>query len=97
MSFPYPLSFVLANQPQVMGKVLAIVHRAIATYLINKAGFKVSQAPTGVVTLIQRFGSALNLNLHFHVLFIDGVFLPKEQWSADISSVQRPHVQAVQE
>jgi len=29
LSFPYPLRFVLANQPQVMGKVLAIVNRAI--------------------------------------------------------------------
>ena len=73
----YPLRFVLANHPQVMGKVLAIVNRAISTYLINKAGFKISQAHTGAVTLIQRFGSALNLNLHFHVLFIDGVFRPR--------------------
>ena len=31
------------NHPQVMGKVLAIVNRAISTYLINKAGFKISQ------------------------------------------------------
>jgi len=31
---------------------------------------------TGAVTLIQRFGSALNLeNIHFHVLFIDGVYV----------------------
>ena len=30
-------------------------------------------AQTGAVTLIQRFGSALNLNIHFHVLFLDGV------------------------
>jgi len=37
--------------------------------LINKAGFKILQAHTGAVTLIQRFGSALNLNMHFHVLF----------------------------
>ncbi len=78
LSFSYPLRFVLANQPQVMGKVLAIVNRVISTYLINKAGFKISQAHTGAVTLIQRFGSVLklNLNLHFHVLFIDGVFSP---------------------
>ena len=60
-----------------MGKVLAIVNRAISTNLINKAGFKVTEAHTGAVTLIQRFGSALNLNLHFHALFIDGVFSPK--------------------
>jgi len=76
-SFPYPLRFLLANHPQVMGKVLGIVNRAISKHLINKAGLKVSQAHTGAVTVIQRFGSALNLNLHFHVLFIDGVFSPR--------------------
>lgn len=27
------------------------------------------------MTLIQRFGSALNLNIHFHMLFLDGVYL----------------------
>jgi hypothetical protein len=27
-----------------------------------------------VVTLIQRFGSALNLNVHFHMLWLDGVY-----------------------
>ena len=41
LSFPYPLRFLLASQAQAMGKVLAIVNRAISTYLINKAGFKV--------------------------------------------------------
>jgi hypothetical protein len=30
-------------------------------------------ARTGAVTLIQRFGSALNLNTHFHMLFLNGV------------------------
>jgi hypothetical protein len=25
-------------------------------------------------TLLQRFGSALNLNVHFHMLFLDGVY-----------------------
>ena len=29
---------------------------------------------TGCVTFIQRFGSAANLNIHPHVLIIDGVF-----------------------
>jgi hypothetical protein len=27
---------------------------------------------TGAVTLLERFGSALNLNIHFHMLFLDG-------------------------
>ena len=29
LSFPYPLRFLLASQAQAMGKVLAIVNRAI--------------------------------------------------------------------
>jgi hypothetical protein len=28
----------------------------------------------GAVTLIQRFGSALKLNVHLHMLFLDGVY-----------------------
>jgi hypothetical protein len=28
----------------------------------------------GAVTLIQRFWSALNLNIHFHMLCLDGVY-----------------------
>ena len=31
-------------------------------------------ARTGIVTLIQRFGSALNLNTHLHMLVLDGVY-----------------------
>jgi hypothetical protein len=32
-------------------------------------------AHTGSVTLILRFGSALNLNIHFYMLFLDGVYV----------------------
>ena len=74
LSFPYPLRFLLSNNPQVLSSVLGIVNRAISTHLIKKAGFKAAQAQVGAVTLIQRFGSALNLNVHFHMLFIDGAY-----------------------
>jgi hypothetical protein len=47
-----------------MGRVLGIVYRVIATHLIKKAGHDHATARTGAVTLIQRFGSALNLNIH---------------------------------
>ena len=35
---PFPLRFLFARQPAVMGKVLGIVYRAIATHLTRKAG-----------------------------------------------------------
>lgn len=75
LSVPFPLRFLFANQPHVMSKVLGIVYRIIATYLIKKAGYNKKTARTGAVTLIQRFGSALNLNVHFHMLFLDGVYV----------------------
>ena len=77
LSFPYPLRFLFANKPEVMTRVLGIVYRVIATHLISKAGFTRTHARTGAVTLIQRFGSALNLNLHFHMLFLDGVYVER--------------------
>lgn len=58
-----------------MGKVLGIIYRTIATHLSHKAGFTVAMARSGAVTLIQRFGGALNLNIHFHMLFLDGVYI----------------------
>ena len=75
LSFPYPLRFLFASQPAIMTVVLGIVYRVIATHLIHKAGFTRKTADTGAVTLIQRFGSALNLNIHFHMLFVDGVYV----------------------
>jgi hypothetical protein len=35
---------------------------------------KGTKAQTGAVTLIQRFGSAANLNSHRHCLYLDGVY-----------------------
>jgi hypothetical protein len=29
---------------------------------------------TGAVTLVQRFGSALNLSIYFHLLLLDGAY-----------------------
>ena len=59
LSVPYPLRFLFASRPEVMGRVLGIVYRCIATHLIKKAGFSRKTAQAGAVTLIQRFGSAL--------------------------------------
>jgi hypothetical protein len=56
-----------------MGEALRIVYRAISGFMIRKAGLTRGQAQCGAVTLIQRFGSALNLNVHFHMLIPDGV------------------------
>ena len=50
-----------------MSRVLEIITRTLSTHLAHQAGFRKKEAYTGAVTLIQRFGSALNLNIHFDV------------------------------
>ena len=37
LSMPFPIRFLFASQPAVMGQVLGIVYRAIATYLTHQA------------------------------------------------------------
>jgi len=75
LTVPFPLRFLFAAYPELMGKALGIVTRTVSTHLAHQAGFKKKEAHTGAVTLIQRFGSALNLNIHFHMLFLDGVYV----------------------
>src|SRR5690606_23668800 len=74
LSLPIALRYLLATRPEVVTQVLGIVYRAISGHLIRKAGLTRASAVTGAVTLIQRFGSALNLNVHFHLLVLDGVY-----------------------
>jgi hypothetical protein len=64
LSFPIPLRLLFASHPQLLSPVLRIVHGVIGTFLIQQAGLKGTEAATGAVTLIQRFGSAANLNKH---------------------------------
>lgn len=52
LSVPFPLRYLFATNPQVMSRVLTIVHRVISTYLIRRAGVTVkSGAQSGAVRL----------------------------------------------
>ena len=90
LSVPYPLRLLFASRPDVMGQVLGMACRCIATHLIRKAGLSPRNAQTGAVTLIQRFGSALNLNIHFHMLFLDGVYVERTDGSLRFCRVKVP-------
>ena len=74
LSFPIPLRILFAAHPELLTSVLRIIHRVIAGFLLKQAGLKRATADTGAVTLIQRLGSAANLNIHLHCLVLDGVF-----------------------
>jgi ribosomal protein S27E len=63
LSLPIPLRLLPAAQPLLVTPVLQVVHRAITRLLLDQAGLEAGQADSGAVTLIQRFGSAANLNI----------------------------------
>ncbi len=92
LSVPFPLRFLFANDPKAMTGVLGIVYRTIATHLTHKAGFTKPVAQTGAVTLIQRFGSALNLNIHFHMLFLDGVYIDAKNGTSRFRRAKAPAI-----
>jgi hypothetical protein len=74
VSLPIPLRVLFAAHPELFTPVLRIVLRVITGFLLMQAGLKRSAADTGRVTLIQRFGSAANLDIHLHCLVLDGVY-----------------------
>ena len=76
LSFPYHLRYRLAYDADLLTNVLGIVTKTIFTSLIQRACEfgAVRNAQCGAVSFIQRFDSALRLNLHIHSLVTDGVY-----------------------
>ena len=75
LSFPWVLRLLFVARPDLLTPVLGVVTRALSTSVIRRAGLtRRTGGETGVVTFIQRFGSALNLNIHLHMLLPDGAY-----------------------
>jgi hypothetical protein len=80
VSVPIPLRYWTASSPDLTATVHTIIRTTIGQYYINQAvtrGLPRDKVHPGSVTFIQRFGSALNLNVHYHLLFLEGVYLDR--------------------
>jgi hypothetical protein len=51
-----------------------VLQRVLTRYVLRDTELKTGEGYGGAVTLIQRFGSAVNLNIHLHCLLLDGVY-----------------------
>lgn len=81
LTLPYPLRYRCAYDARLTSAVLRAFLRALFAELRRRAR-EHGSAPRGhcgAVTFIQRFGSALNANLHFHTLVLDGVYTRTER------------------
>jgi hypothetical protein len=54
---------LLAAHPELITPVLQVVQRVVRRHLLAAAGLVADEGYGGAVTLIQRFGSAANLNI----------------------------------
>ena len=67
ISFPWRLRYLLALDPSLCRDVRKIFLRAVFSFYARKPStIGIEGGRTGAVNQIQRFGSALNSNLHFH-------------------------------
>ena len=75
ISLPIAMRFWVSKNRDLLNKTLTIVQSTISSFYkksAKKSGVK--RPETGAVTYIQRAGSSINLNPHFHIAFIDGVY-----------------------
>jgi hypothetical protein len=80
VSVPIPLRYWMAPSRELTARVHTIIRRTIGQYYVNQAvkrGATRATVQPGSVTFLQRFGGSINLNLHYHMVFLEGVFVDR--------------------
>ena len=73
---PKSLRLRLAREPAWASWVNQLIVRAIAVWQRRAArAVGVRNGEAGAITFVQRFGGLLNLNVHYHLVVPDGVFV----------------------
>ena len=93
-SLPPPLRFYAGFDPSLLTKILTAYTDAMSRYLRWKAKKvlnldSVDLAHPASITVIQRWSRTLDLNIHFHSLVADGVFVQRER-DGDVTFHQLP-------
>jgi hypothetical protein len=82
VSVPIPLRYWMSSSRDLMAQVHTTIRTTIAQFYVNQAvkrGVERHKMQPGSVSFIQRFGSSINLNLHFHVVFLEGIYLDRTE------------------
>jgi len=75
LSLPMEIRYRLAYDKKLTSDVLAVFLRVVQGWYKKKAKEQgSSDVQCGSVSYCQRFGSALNANLHYHSILLDGVY-----------------------
>ena len=79
MSFPFSVRYLLAYNPKLVTGVLSVFIRIVSNWIVKRARCCGVDGKTGAITFVQRFGGAVNLNVHLHSIFLDGVYYESEE------------------
>jgi hypothetical protein len=92
LSVPHASRYRLAYDSSLVRDVLQILARTIFASIRRRAGIPASnrQARCGAVAFIQRFSDALNLDPHFHVLVLDGIYVMDGKGALVFRRVSQP-------
>ena len=82
--------WLLARRPALVGRVLAVFLRALSTWQRRRVQSLGVEGATGTVTFVQRFGSALQLNIHFHAVVPDSLFVPGDDGVVSFARLPAP-------
>jgi hypothetical protein len=76
LSLPFELRALAAFKPEVLRAMASLFVDAIfGLYRARARRGGLRGGECGAVTFVQRFGGSLNLNVHMHVVVLDGVFV----------------------
>ena len=75
MTFPVQIRLWLAKSKPLAAWVCAKVAQCLQVHLRSESG--IEEGKTCFVSFVQRFGSAANLNVHLHIIALDGCYEEK--------------------
>ena len=73
LTVPWKRRWLLARNPDLANELVGIALGVVEAWY--RAAARAPAGRGGSVAIQQRFGSALNLNVHFHVIALDGVYV----------------------
>jgi hypothetical protein len=94
LTFPYRLRYLLAYNAKLCRAVRKVSMRALLSFLRRRARkMGLADGHSGAVCSLQRGGGSINVNVHLHILALDGVFFELD----DNSELDYQHLPAPRE
>jgi len=94
LSLPHRLRYLCAVDAELCAGVRRVLVHAVFGSLRRRCGVTgkkaKSRALPGAIVFVQRFDSALRLNIHFHALFLDGVYKPTHPMGRNVPFLAAP-------